>query len=60
MAIYFFTLTAFADTIRAGIFLAIGALPAAAYTGCLIALATVRRAVGTKVTLAVVTVIGVI
>ena len=60
MAIHFFTLIAFADTIGAGIFVAIGALPAAAYTCCLIALATVRRAVGTIVMLAVVTVVGVI
>ncbi len=60
MAIHFLTLTAFADTVRAGIFLAIGALPAAAHTGCLIALATVRRTVGTIVVLAVVTVVGVI
>ena len=57
---HFFTLAAFADTIRAGILLAIGAQPAAAYTGCLIAMATVRRAVGTIVVLADVTVVGVI
>jgi hypothetical protein len=60
LAIDFFTLTAFADTIRAGIFLAIGALPAAAYTGCLFALATVRRTLGTKIPFAVVAVVGIL
>ena len=60
MAIHFFTLAAFADTVRTGIFVAIGAYRAAAYTCCLIALATVGRALVTKVMFAVVTVVGAI